>query len=227
MQFSTDDLERIIKGEKITLNTNFKGDGELVSLANFDREIMKLKKLRTFILDEFKKDACSKLAKPNGIIGYKPEVLVNPTKIFAGDYLSLIIPSDIGNTKVLVSENGIVNASFRTSELEKQIKKIMPYIIGLINVHNNSNILQNDFYYPTYLFDDLGQLSLLLSGLGVTLPCDNYFISHEELQQILVKFYSNYYKIIENIFVNDSFLFDQYKKNLSKDKVLDLYQKRH
>ena len=218
------DLERIKNGNLVNFNyqeSNY--FSKKITLAKLNEQIKDLRHIRYYILDMFKKDIEEKLDRVKGLrIEKAKEVNFNYRNPFSSKYLFLNVATMFGDTSCLVSENKIESASFKTSELEEIISYIFPYIKGIFNVRNNTNVLNNEFYNSLKLYNDKNNV-LNINGDGILLPFDDYKISEEDLQELLKYYYINYNSIIKNIFIPDDNHLDKFRTNASKQKVLHLY----
>ena len=224
-KFYMKDLERIKNGKEIELDYGYSCSDKSISLAKLDEQIKDLRSIRYYILETFKNDTREAFDRRKGCkIESEKKVEFDPQKLFFSKYLDITIPTMFGDTRCLVSDIGLDSATFKTSEVEEDINLILPYIKGIINVNQKTNVLNDYFYNGIALFNKDYTKVLKVNGDGILLPFDGYLcLSREELQELLRYYYINYEQILKNIYIPDSSILNIFRTNASKQKVLALY----
>ena len=221
------DLESIKNGKLTRFNLNEKENYEReITLTRLNNQIQDLRTIRTYILENFKNDVKNEFDK---LIGSRIEehknIEFDPRMLFLPKYLFIKIPTMFGKTECLVSENGIESTSFDTVELNKKVKLILPYIKGILNVKNNSNILDNAFYEYLNIYNETEEKVLVVNGDGIVLPFREYQnLDISEYEDLLNYYYTNWNKILQNSIIPDSDSLDKFRTNVSSQKALALYK---
>lgn len=220
------DLESIKNGKLVKFNFGNISNSKEISLQKLDNQIKDLRYIRNYILDTFKNDCKCEFDR---LIGARIEehknIEFDPRILFLKDYLCLKVPTMFGDTTCLISDKGIESATFKTLELEKKVKILFPYIKGIFNLKNNTNILNNDFYDDVNIYNSKNEKVLNINGDGVFLPFDDYYdLDKYELQDLLKYYYENWNYILENINVPDEKHLDKYRTDASLQKALALYK---
>jgi len=220
------DLESIVNGKLVRMNFGYKpkNDKEL-TLAKLSKQIEDLRYIRSIILEQFKKDSKEALKPYNGIIKEEENINFDHRMMFLSKYLFMNIPTTLGDVGCLLSDKGIESTtSAPTSELEKKIELLRPYIRGILRLNKESNVLSNDFYKDINLYDEDSK-SLIINGDGIVLPFREYFdLTEEEKQDLLGYYYSNWNKILSKINIPDEEVLDNFRTNVSKQKALAIYK---
>ena len=225
-KFYIDDLEKIMNGKVIKLNFAFSNSSKEINLLKLQAEIEYLRNLRNDIINQFKNDVQGAFNKLNiSKLQIAKDINFNSKKLFFGRSFDFTILSLAGETRILMSDNGIENIFFKTKELENTIKLINPYIKGIINVNTKTNIFNNYFYDGLSLFNDYKEKVLHFNGNGIFLPYDNYSnLSRDELRNLLDYYYEYYDKILSNIYIPDDSILNVFRTNYNKQKVLEIYR---
>ncbi len=220
------DLERIKNSKLVKFNFGNISNSKEISLQKLDNQIKDLRYIRNHILNTFKKDCKNEFDR---LIGARIEehknVDFDHRILFLKDYLCLKVPTMFGDTTCLISDKGIESATFETLELEKKVKLLFPYIKGILNLKENSNVLNNEFYDDVNIYNDEKEKVLNINGDGVFLPFDDYYdLDDYELQDLLKYYYENWNNILEKINVPDEDNLNVYRTNVSLQKALALYK---
>ena len=221
------DLEKIVDGK--VERFSFKGPvkyNSLISLKTVNDSITYLRRIRNSIINTFKTDIKNEFDREKGCrIDRDKNIVLSPEVLFFGDYLSTKVPTILGDDNCLLNEDGIVSANIITSDLEKNVNLILPYIKKLYKVHKNTKILDNDFYKDLEVFNNDREKVLNINGHGVFLPFNDYpDLDEVELQNLLAYYYDNLDNILRNILVPNANVLDKYKEPITKEKVLELYK---
>ena len=220
------DLERIKNGKLVRYNLLIKEPfTSFVVLDKVQNEIMEFNSTRFQLLKEFRDNMNYDLEwKKGSKIDSTYWVSFVPTKLFLNDYLTLKIPTALGESFYLFDKNGLVLSKERiTKELKEKSNVIMPYISKLLNVKENSNILDNAFYEDYPIFNSKYEKVLNINGNGITLPFEDY-TDLDNCQDILHYYYTYQNEILKNIIIPNTDTLNNYKMNISKEKVLKLYK---
>ena len=221
------DLERIKNGK--IARFQIEGDEEYnreLSLARLEQEKTELRRIRHIILANFQLDTTKELEKNKiDAPGPREYVTYNSQKLFLKDYLSLTIPTILGNTECLFSDTKLVSSTSDTNDLEKKVEIIFPYIEKLFKIKKSTNILDNEFYEDVNIIDNDKDKVLVSRGDGIYLPFEDYDnLDKEELKNMLFYYYPNQLEILKNILVTDSKALNRYRKNTDKEKALNIYK---
>ena len=219
------DLERIVNGKVERYNLGLKTRGVLVPLSYIDNMRRERKYIRDSIIHEFENDINRELDNLKGArIDINQNIKLNNDKLFTLDYLNMTIPTILGDTNCLFSTDGVVVSTSSTSDLDKKVKVIMPYVEKLFELKNKSDILENDFYDDLNIFDDEERV-LVMHGGGVFLPFKDYKDLTEEKRQELIRYYYlNWKAILKNILVYNDEVLDRFKPDITKEKTLEIYK---
>ena len=126
-RFYIEDLERIKSGMEVELTLGSSLKEKKISLSKLNEQIKDLRNIRYFILETFKKDTKEAFDRRKGSkIETEKQIEFDPRKLFFSEYLDITIPTMFGDTRCLVSQNGLESATFRTSEIESGINLILP-----------------------------------------------------------------------------------------------------
>lgn len=223
------DLEKIKEGKLLKLNFEYPDSSDEISLLKINNQIKDYRYIRNCIIKTFQNDIKQEVERLKGDrIENDCNIICDHEKLFLSKYLSLTIPTMFGDTACLISENGLASASFETTELLEIIELIMPYIKGLLNVRNKTNILNNEFYSGVNLYNYDGEKVLNINGNGIVLPFDDYNdLTDGELQELLAYYYVNYKNILKNILIPDGNVLNCFRTDVSEPKVLALYNGRN
>lgn len=222
-----EDLERIKNGKikRYSIGASSKSNS-LVSLKRIDSERHELRSIRENIIEEFKSDVKNRF---NDIMGNKKinelNVSLNPEKIFLKDYLSLVVPTILGDTYCLLDKNGLVSSSSISEDLCYKIEIMLPYIRKILDINKKTNILKNEFFDDINIYNDSNDKVLVLNGGGVFLPFDNYQdISEQDLQDLLMYYYSNLNDILKNILIPNTEELNRFRSDIKFDEAKTLYK---
>lgn len=216
------DLKEVMKSNLI-LNNSSK-----INLYKLDEEIKRVRELRNYIIKLFEQDSF-KVIKGMRFPYIKDityPIMIDYKKLFEGDLLSLKVFTSkyiYANTKV--GDKGLIDTDINSYDINIIISEITKYIEGLYRIKEESKILDNSFYdevdimlYYKYL------QKLIVSGDGVKLPINSYKLDSYERSELLRFYYDNLKAILKRIEVSDSEKLDNYRTNLSKRKLLELYR---
>ncbi|MBQ8892171.1 MAG: hypothetical protein IJ068_04890 [Bacilli bacterium] len=225
-KFYIEDLESIKNGNDVKLNFGYRTNDLEINLFKLHKQIEDLRRIRYLILEQFKSDVAEEFERVRGSkIDTIKKIEFDPRNLFFSKYLDCTIPTMFGDTRCIVSEDGLNSASFETSEIENDISLILPYIRGILNVKNKTNVLNNEFYNGIELFNEIKEKVLNVNGDGILLPFNDYDdLTEEEKQELLSYYYSNYNQILKNMFISDSSILNMFRTNASTQKVLALYR---
>ena len=218
------DLEKIAKGkiERFNFLENKKIDS-LISLRIIDNRLSELRRIRSYIIELFKEDMEKRVKGDK--INSRESIILNPERLFLNEYLSLIIPTALGDNHCLFSKDTLVASDSMMSELENKAELILPYIKRIYEVAENTNLLDNEFYDNINIYNDNYDNVLNLNGNGVVLPFNDYNdLDDIEKQELLKYYYSNLQAILKNILVPNTEVLDRFKENITKEKALELYK---
>lgn len=221
------DLESIKNGrmQRYSLYGDMKSIS-LVSLSKIDYEREEFQRIRNFIIKMFQEDTKEEFDRLyNSKIHTEEKVDLNHEKLFLDDYLSVTIPTILGDSHCLLDENGMVSSTGFGSDLEKKVKLIMPYVKRLFELKKQSHVLDNEFYSKLDILNTGLDKVLYLYGGGILLPFNDYKeLSSEELQKLLVYYYQNYNEILKNILVPNGESLNKYRLDINKEKALSIYK---
>ena len=222
------DLERIKNGKIVRYNKNTEENySSFISLASVRNEIIELRNIRFKLLNKFKNEVNSELDWNRGCkidSSYKMSFI--PTKLFLQNYLSLTIPTILGDCECLFDENGLVGTNGEiTRDLIEKVDIIMPYVKKLFVVKNNSIVLNNEFYKTYPVLDDNNNPVFNINGDGIVLPYKEYEEYRTQMmQEILAYYYQNIEEILKNVLIPNTEILNNYRKDISKEKILKLYK---
>ncbi len=218
------DLERIKNGQLVKFNFGYKTNKDEINLEKVDNQIKDLRFIRYYILNLFKEDSIKALNNTNGVIENN-RIDFNPRELFLSKYLYLTISTVLGDTNCLISKKGLESASFESEELITKIKKIEPFIKGILKLNEKTNILENIFYEEKNIFNENLEKNLIINGDGILLPFKEYInLELKEKNELLSYYYSNIKAILCNILVPDDDVLNIYRTNVSKQKALAIYK---
>ena len=124
------DLEKIRDGKIVRCNFGFPSKSEKeITLQLLNVQLKDLRYIRNYILDTFKKDVRNKFDRMIGDrIEEHRDIDFDPRMLFMTKYLSVAIPTMLGDTSCLLSNRGIESASFESRELKEKVEAIFPYV---------------------------------------------------------------------------------------------------
>ena len=220
------DLESIKNGKLVKLNLGYQDYGDEIKLSKLSNQIKDLRQIRHFILDTFKNEVRDEFERAKGDrIEVIRDVQFDSRNPFLSKFMFLKVPTMFGDTNCLVSKDGLESATFKSSEIYEKIELILPYVRGILNVKNRTNVLTEDFYNGIALYNYYDEKVLNVNGDGILLPFNSYDdLNEDELQELLRYYYSNYDEIIKNISIPDVPILNCFRTNASKQKTLALYE---
>ena len=208
----------------IRSSNNYKEETNLLKLS---KEIEKTRKLRNKIISSFEKDILD--AINNIKYGYLKNIsypiILDYKKLFIDDLLSIkVFTKDEVYMNCLFSENRVKgNSNF---EVERIYAEINPYIRRIFEISKESNLLNNSFYdnLEVLLFNKYLK-KLIINGDGIKLPIDDFYnLDSYDKNNLLRFYYDNLKKILKNIQVQEVLELENYRSNITKQKVLGLYR---
>lgn len=222
------DLEKIKEGQKI-VRYSLEGhvySSSLVSLSKISNEIRELQAIRNFIIKLFEDD--TKMVFDNlygSKIHVEEKASLHPQKLFLDEYLSLIIPTILGDSHCLFTEDEMVSSTGFGRDLETKVRLIMPYVKKIFELKKISHLLDNDFYSTLNVVDENDDTVLKISGDGIVLPFNDYKeLLPEDYRNLLMYYYNNWDKILKNVLVPTSYELDKYRLDINKEKALSIYK---
>jgi len=201
----------------------------LITLGSIDKEIMKMRLVRDFVLDKFTNDVAKTFEKYNSKDNTMLEF--NPKKLFQGSYLDLCLKQGMDEFDLLVSKNKIEKVSVYSPLLDEKISQIYKYIEGLFRVLENletANLLSNNFYDFIRLVIPDYEEEFLINGDGGRLSIYSPvfdLLNNDQQLDALKFFYDNKNLIFEKILFHDDKLLDNYRTNVSKRRALSIYKR--
>ena len=221
------ELKEVMKCNLVGNIENKRGE-ERINLYKLDAEIRKVREIRNYIIRLFEQDSLRKIKRMN--LPYIKEInypiIIDYKRLFEGDLLSLKVFTNkyiYASTKV--GDRGLVDTDIKSYDINIIISEITKYIEGLFRIRENCNILDNSFYdeadimlYYKYL------QKLIVSGDGVKLPIASYKLDSHERCELLRFYYDNLKMILKRIEISDSEKLDNYRTNINKRKLLELYR---
>ena len=221
------DLENIKNGKivrfelKKTFNNN-----SLIPLYIVNEQRRETKNLRDIVVEKFKNDVQQEFDKRRGSKIETPEnIMLYPDELFFKDYLNIIIPTILGNTHCLLSNDGIVTSSSDTNDLNEKVEIILPYVKKLLKIKKESKVLDNEFFEDLDIVNQDNEKVLYLNGGGVFLPFNDYQeLPEYDLQELLLYYYHIEDILLKNILINNDIILDRFKPDITKEKILKLYK---
>lgn len=220
------DLERIKNGKLVRYNLyTLEPYSSFIILDKVQKEINEFNSIRYNLLKQFKNDMNNSLDILKGCrIDSTYQVEIDFNKLFLKDYLTITIPTILGDSICLFNEFGFVKSNGEvTEDLIKKIDVITPYIKQLYKVKKQSNIINNAFYEDYPVLNSKKEKVLNINGNGITLPFNDYK-DINNLQDILSYYYCNHEAILKNIIIPNTPTLNNYRLDINSEKVLKLYK---
>ena len=177
---------------------------EFITLSELEKEIIKTKEIREFLLKIFQTDLNSEITKrkiKNLSVSFPNEEVIKNGKV----HLNIATPYDYAH--FFYTKTSIASPYKEKSKIQEKASIFFPYVRGLLEVSGDDetkNIILNSFYdcFPIDLENHLGKI--LVNGNGINFSIDWFWrlnLTEEEKLQLLACFYNMYQEVIERIFV--------------------------
>lgn len=177
---------------------------EFITLSELEKEIIKTKEIREFLLKIFQTDLNSEITKrkiKNLSVSFPNEEVIKNGKV----HLNIATPYDYAH--FFYTKTSIASPYKEKSKIQEKASIFFPYVRGLLEVSGDDetkNIILSSFYdyFPIDLENHLGKI--LVNGNGINFSIDWFSrlnLNEEEKLQLLACFYNKYQEVIERIFV--------------------------
>ncbi len=223
------ELKNLTKTKTNGIILNASVTNEQTSLWKIKQEIEKYRELRTYIINLFEQDVITTIRKTS--FKYLKDVpypiLIDNKKLFIDNELAIkVFTKELVYENCLFSKEKIEKGDRDCFELALIYAEVNPYVRGLFNVLKESNLLNNSFYDDLeVMLDNENIKKLIINGEGIRLPIEEFYkLNMQDKNELLKFYYNNLKKILKNIMIFETKELNNYRSNISKKKVLELYR---